>query len=256
MKHLKPCPFCGTDIEGGDLDAFGRAGLAHLRAEHPDEPYPDMAVRNFFEGMARMTGGTERLESIGSIEVRPVTADRIDDWLDFFDHHAMTTIPQFAACYCLEPHEREAEAESVPEMHWTERREEMVERLRAGTTVGYLAYVDGQPAGWVNASLRCQYPAFRQDDGADDDTIGISCFAVAPPYQFHGVAKALLDRVIADAPARGAAAVEGYPFNPERERLVDFRGSRSMFDHAGFTEVRVCADDTIVRRPVVNPPAP
>jgi GNAT superfamily N-acetyltransferase len=252
--HTEPCPFCGSTIEGADLDAFGRAGLAHVRSEHRDVPYPDMAVRNYFEGMARMTGGTERLESIGAVEVHPVTEDRIDDWLDYFDHHAMTAIPQYAACYCLEPHALEPGAESMPEAHWSDRRAAMIERLRQGTTFGYLAYVDGQPAGWVNASLRCHYSLYRRGDEADDQTIGVSCFAVAPPFQFHGVAKALLDRVLADAPERGVTAVEAYPFNADTERDVDFRGTRSMFDRAGFTEVKIRTRDTVVRRPVVAPP--
>jgi GNAT superfamily N-acetyltransferase len=251
--HTEACPFCGAALEGADLEAFGRAGLAHVRADHPDQPYPDMAVRNYFEGMARMTGGTERVDSLGVIEVHPVTDDRIDDWLDYFDHHAMTTIPQYSACYCLEPHELQPGGEA-PETHWTERRAAMIDRLRAGTTSGYLAYVDGHPAGWVNASMRCHYALYRRGDEADDDTIGVSCFAVAPPYQFHGVAKALLDRVIADAPERGAAAVEAYPFNADTEREVDFRGPRPMYDRLGFTEVKIRSRDTVVRRPVVSPP--
>jgi GNAT superfamily N-acetyltransferase len=248
IRHT--CPFCETSLEADDLDAFGRAALAHVRADHPDVTYPDMAVRNYFEGMARMTGGTQRLEAIGTIEVHPVTEDRIDDWLEFFDHHAMTAIPQYAACYCLEPHELSPGAESMPEAHWTERRAAMVERLRAGTTTGYLAYVDGHPAGWVNASLRCHYSLFRRGDEHDDDTIGIACFAVAPPYQFHGVANALLDRVLADAPTRGAAAVEAYPFKEDTPRLVDFRGTRSMFDRRGFTEMAIRRDETVVRRTI------
>ena len=250
----KPCPFCQVPLDGVDLDAFGRVGLAHVRSEHPDLPYPDMAVRNFFEGMARMTGGTERLESIGPIEVHPVTDDRIDDWLAFFDFDATTTIPQFSSCYCLEPHERDPALPSMPEAHWSERRAAMVDRLRSGATVGYLAYAGDRPVGWVNASKRGDYSMFRRDDEADDCTIGISCFAVAPPYQGHGVSKALLDRVLADAAGRRADAVEAYPFNPDVTPDADFRGPRAIYDKAGFTEVKIRTHDTVVRRPVVSPP--
>ncbi|MGH9005738.1 MAG: hypothetical protein ACRDYV_21635, partial [Acidimicrobiia bacterium] len=81
-----PCHVCGEAIEGEDLGAIGEAGLAHVRARHPDEvPYPDMAVRNYFEGQARMTGGSERLAEIGAVEIHPVSEDRLDDWLAFFD---------------------------------------------------------------------------------------------------------------------------------------------------------------------------
>ena len=98
------CQFCGAVVEGADLDAFCDEFLAHVRSVHSDFPYPDQAVRNFAEGALRLTGGTERLAAIGAVTVERVTRDRIDDWLDFFDHDAAAGTPQFAACYCSEPH--------------------------------------------------------------------------------------------------------------------------------------------------------
>ena len=64
-------------------------------------------------------------------------------------------------------------------------------RLRGGTTFGYLAYVDGRPVGWVNASFRSDYGLFRLVDGGGPEprsVIGVSCFIIAPPFQWHGVA--------------------------------------------------------------------
>jgi GNAT superfamily N-acetyltransferase len=247
----RACFACGAAIEGADLGEYGLVGLAHVRAVHADEiPYPDMAVRNYFEGEARMTGGAERLVDIGEVEVHRVTGERIDDWLAFFDFDMAVGVPQNSACYCLEPHEV-VPGEPLPEMrHWTERRAEMIERLRDGTTVGYLAYVDGNPAGWVNASMRADYGLFRRGDEHDRDTVGIACFAIAPPYRGHGIAGRLLERVVADAAARDAAAVEAYPFNDEVPSGSGFRGSRAMYDAAGFTEVRIRTRDTVVHRPV------
>ncbi|MGY6501937.1 MAG: N-acetyltransferase family protein [Acidimicrobiales bacterium] len=245
----KACGFCGASIEGDDLGSYGLAGLEHVRQAHPDMPYPDMAVRNYFEGTVRMTGATERRGEIGPIEVHPVTPDRIDDWLDFFDHDALVDIPEFSACYCLEPHAMEPDQE-MPELHWTERRSQMIELLRSGTAIGYLAYVDGQPAGWVNASLRCHYALHRQDDPTDETTVGVSCFVIAPPFRGHGVARALLDRLIADAPGRGADSVEAYPFSAEIEQASAFRGPRALYDATGFTEVAIRERDRVVRRRV------
>ena len=132
-----------------------------------------------------------------------------------------------------------------------EKRARMIELFRSGGVFGYLAYVDGRPAGWLNASTRADYRMFRRDDADDACTIGLACFAVAPPYRFHGVSKALLDRALADAPERGASWVEAYPFNPDRPNdNPDFRGPRSMYDARDFTEVKVRAHDTVVRRPV------
>ena len=77
-----PCHVCGEAIEGADLGAIGEAGLAHVRVRHPDEvPYPDMAVSNYFEGQARMNGGSERLAEVGEVEIHPVTEERQASYL-------------------------------------------------------------------------------------------------------------------------------------------------------------------------------
>jgi GNAT superfamily N-acetyltransferase len=235
-------------IEGEDLEAYGYAGLAHVRAEHADTvPFPDMAVRNYFEGEARMTGSVERLDTIGAVEIHPVAPDRIDDFLAFMDFDAMAGVPQNSGCYCLEPHELKPGEIPVPKTHWTERRAAMEQLLREGKAFGYLAYVDGRPAGWVNASKRGDCTLFERGDADDATTVSVPCFAIAPPYRGHGVAQRLLDRVMADAANRGAAHIEAYPLNAS-ETFSNFRGGKPMYEAAGFSEVKVRTHDTVVRR--------
>lgn len=251
------CFECSAPIEADTLEALGDALLTHARSQH-EWPYPDQAIRNYAEATQRLTGPSERLDEIGEIVVEPVTPERLDDWTSFFDHDAFVGRPEWAACYCLEPH---VEAEGPPPEdptftgidlpHWSENRAGMSERLRSGGAYGYLAYVDGRPAGWVNASMRSDYTLYASVEGADPDrTIGVACFVIAPPYRRHGVAGALLDRVIADASSRGASWIEGYPFNEELGRPISFRGSRGMFEERGFTEVQRRERDTVLRRPV------
>jgi GNAT superfamily N-acetyltransferase len=84
---------------------------------------------------------------------------------------------------------------------------------------------------------------------APRSVIGVSCFVIAPPFRRHGVAGALLDRVIADAPARGAAWIEGYPHNePKPDDASHFRGARSMYDARGFQPVEARDGYTVMRR--------
>jgi GNAT superfamily N-acetyltransferase len=246
------CFGCAALIEADDSDAVADAFVAHGRGSHT-WPYPEEAIRNYArnyaEATGRLTGGTERLSEIGTITVHPVTKDRIDDWLRFFDHDAFAGNPDWASCYCLEPHV--PATPEHPERAWRETRATVAERLRGGTTVGYLAYVDGRPAGWVNASLRSDYGLYRHvdPDGPEPTSvIGVSCFVIAPPFRRHGIASALLDRVIADAAARGAAWIEGYPHNtPEASDPGHFRGPRSMYDARGFEPIEVREHDTVVR---------
>ena len=242
------CDLCGAALEAPDLSRYADTFLAHVRADHGDLPFPDDAVRSYGEALARMTGPSERLDTIGAVEVHRVTEERIDDFLDLFDHRVAVGTPQNGGCYCLEPHE--CFPDRAPSFgHWTERRAAMVERLRNGSTHGYLAYVDGVAAGWCNASMRADYNLFKRDDAEDATTVAVSCFAIAPPYRGHGISRLLLERAIADAPARGASAIEAYPLN-EGIGFSGFRGWRPMYDGAGFAEVAVRARDTVVRRPV------
>jgi GNAT superfamily N-acetyltransferase len=243
-------------IEADTVDGLVEGFLSHASDQH-DWSYPEAALRNYArncgDALERLTGGTERLAEIGQVTVHQVSEDRIDDWLGLFDHDAFAGNPDWASCYCLEPHL--PPTEELPERAWRETRASMAERLRTDTTFGYLAYVDGAAAGWVNASARSDYELYRliDPDGPDPSSvIGVSCFVVAPPFRRHGLARQLLDRVIADAPQRGAGWIEGYPFNDpgEAEEAHFYRGSRSMFDERGFHPVERRERDTVMRRPV------
>jgi len=260
MSNSITCEWCDAVVEGTDLDTFADAFLTHVRSVHSDFPYPDQAVRNYAEATQRLTGGTERLDTIGAVTVERVTRERIDDWLDFFDHDATAGTPQFGACYCSEPHVLDPNVPPAdqPPRTTRENRDTMIALLEQGRSFGYLAYVDAKPAAWVNASLRSEYRQYARgeaSDPADADVIGIACFTVAPPYQRHGLAEALLEKVLDDAPARGARWIEAYPMKEELADRGRFRGARAMYDAHGFTPVVTRAFDTVVRRAVSSTPA-
>jgi GNAT superfamily N-acetyltransferase len=254
MTATLECDFCKQAVRAPDTAGLADAFLAHVREAHMDFPYPDEAVRNYAEAKQRLTGSTERLDEIGAITVESVDAARLDDWLAFFDHDAFAGKPEWAACYCSEPHTvlRGTKPEDVEPRTWRQNRATMIDLLRTGRSFGYLAYVDGRPAGWVNASKRSEYALFRLGSGsepADEEIIGVSCFIVAPPYRRHRVADALLDRVIADAPGRGVTWIEAYPAKIARPGdAPNFRGPRSMYDQRGFELVRDRTHDSVVRR--------
>ena len=247
------CFECDALVESDDADGIVDAFVAHAQESHTWS-YPEDAIRtyarNYADATARLTGGTERLSEIADITVHQVTPDRIDDWLRFFDHDGFAGNPDWASCYCLEPHVPGTPEQ--PERAWRETRAAVAERLRGVTTFGYLAYVEGRAVGWVNASLRSDYGLYRDvdPDGPEaTSVIGVSCFVVAPPFRRHGIASALLDRVIADAPARGAAWIEAYPRNnPEESDAGHFRGPRSMYDARGFEPIKVRERDAVMRR--------
>lgn len=243
------CFECSATLNADDLAGLADAFLAHGRDKH-EWPFTDQAIRNFAEATQRLTGSSERLDAIGIVEVAPVTAERVDDWLSFFDHDAFAGKPEWAGCYCFEPHDYDPANPPTETHHWSYPRQQMTERLRDGRTRGYLAYVDGRAGGWVNASLRSEYALYRNGDN-DAAVIGVSCFIIAPPYRRHGLAEQLLDRVIAEAPSRGATAIEAYPFlTVGDEAASNFRGPRSMYEKRGFEEVSRTDRHAVMRKPL------
>jgi GNAT superfamily N-acetyltransferase len=246
------CFGCAVVIEASDLDKIADAFVAHGKTSHTWD-YPEEAVRNYAcnyaEAVERLTGSTERLHEIGNVTVHPVTQDRVDDWLTFFDHDGFAGNADWASCYCLEHHV--PAPPELPERPWHTTRTTMTKRLCDRSTFGYLAYVEDSTAGWINASLRSEYATFRDVDPEGPEpssVIAVSCFVIAPPFRRHGVASALLDRVIADAAMRGASWVEGYPHNkPEEGDAGRFRGARSMYDQRGFKPIKVLDRYTVMR---------
>ncbi|NYH92350.1 GNAT family N-acetyltransferase [Actinopolymorpha rutila] len=248
------CEECSVLVEGPNLEDFSDAYLAHARSQHPEWPFPDLAVRNFAEATQRLTGATERLETIGTVTIHPVGSSRIPDWLTFFDHDAFAGNPVDAVCYCSGPHllgRGQTGGELRP---WRQNRQLMVDLLSSGRAFGYLAYVDGTPAGWVNASKRAECSMYRTGDAADppdSDVISLSCFGIAPPYRGHGLVSSLLRRVLADAAGRGTAWVESYPFNDQTNVDEDnWRGPRSLYDAFGFEQVEKRESYSVLRRRV------
>lgn len=241
-------------VEGEQSDTFVDAFLTHVRSSHPDWLYPDAAVRMVGETVARLTGGTERFDEIGEISVHPVTEERLEDWAAFFDRDSHAANPAGGACYCTEAHVLEPAKPPPPHPGWRAHRQLMLDLLRAGRAFGYLAYVDGVAAGWVNASKRSDYSLHRvgpDASPADADVVAIACFVIAPPYRRHGLAGRLLDRVVQDAATRGVAWLEAYPVSDNVQPPGgNHRGTRAMFEERGFEAIDERTRHTVMRRRV------
>jgi len=137
--------------------------------------------------------------------------------------------------------------------------EERAHRLReetdcgnpeAESTSGMIAYLDGEPAGWVAVEPRAGYRrlrgssvpwAGRTEDPDDPDVWAIVCFAIRPGYRGQGLTRPLTVAAVEFARARGAKAVEGYPMLRKPGQTVSWGemnvGARNTFVAAGFREV-------------------
>jgi GNAT superfamily N-acetyltransferase len=118
------------------------------------------------------------------------------------------------------------------------------ELAEAPVPPGFLAYLDGQPAGWCGVALRSEAPRLRDSrtlPAIDDTPVwAIGCFRIRPGFRRRGVATALLRGVVAAAREAGAPGVEAYPVDPGGRRIdttLAYVGLASMFDAAGFRRV-------------------
>jgi GNAT superfamily N-acetyltransferase len=132
----------------------------------------------------------------------------------------------------------------------------------AATAPGLVAYVDDQPAGWLQLGPRDRFPRVvgnraaaeaLGDEAATEDVWRTTCFVVKVGRRRQGVAGALLDASIAFAREHGASALEGHPVDvaavagkPASANL--YHGALSTFLRAGFLEI----GRTAPHRPIVR----
>ena len=172
------------------------------------------------------------------IEVKPLTPGRMDEYLRFFDKSAFTDNPRWAGCYCYFPYHDPART------HWPERSSEenraaICACIRAGTAMGYLAYLGGDVVGWCNAAPRRLFPMLQDEPAPDGAQTGtIFCFIVAPEFRSKGVAGALLDAACRGLAEQGLRVAEARPVKKASTAAANHLGPLAMYTAAGVSIVR------------------
>jgi GNAT superfamily N-acetyltransferase len=171
------------------------------------------------------------------VKIVPATVDRWSDVTEVLDGSGE------AGCWCQAWRGLDTKALSGGRP----RPELLREQMQGGPPApGYLAYLDGEPVGWVGVAVRTETPRLmhsRTIPAVDDLPVwSIGCFRIRPGFRRRGIARALLDGVVEAARRAGAPGVEAYPIDPKGERVevgAGFVGIASMFDAAGFRRVMV-----------------
>lgn len=236
--------YCQAELSGDDRDAQVAAAVEHFAAAHPDFPLTEVQIRNYLEREEEQTGSTDRLDEIGDVEIVPIGPERLGDVLAFFDHDAFADNVGWASCYCMAHHVPDAE---WSQRSWQQNRSDIAERITSGTTTGVLAYVDGRLAAWCNASRRDAFPDAAGGSTDDERTGFVACFAVAPPYRGHGLAKRLLTAALDELRRLGLEVVEAHPAVELRGPGSAYRGTVPLYEQAGFTTTAVGPPLTMAR---------
>lgn len=174
------------------------------------------------------------------IEILPATGDRFDDAETALDSG------DGPACQC--------QWWLLPNGPWkaatvADRTEMFRAELDGDLPPGLIAYIDGEPAGWVRVGPRTAQPRLGRTrdvtgpttEPLDDPSVwAVTCFVVRTAHRGTGLMRDLLDAAVAAARTRGARVIEGYPLDPaaaKRSSNQLFRGTVSVFEDAGFTVV-------------------
>jgi GNAT superfamily N-acetyltransferase len=129
-----------------------------------------------------------------------------------------------------------------------------------------VAYVDGEPAGWVAVEPRTAFPRLRtsripwsgrHEDKDDDGVWAVTCFVVRKGYRGRGLMYVLARATIDAARAGGARALEAYPMTVRPGQEITWGeahvGVRPVFEEAGFAEVTHPTPRRVVVRIDVTP---
>lgn len=233
---------CGVAIEGDDAPTLVAATRAHNAAAHPQLAVSDARIAEFVATGLRLGTPRPRVERLGEVTIRALTPDLLGDWLRFFEGEAFADNPVWASCYCAFYYANVSQAE-WQQRGAAENRAEMCDRIDSRRAQGYLAYVDGQPAGWCNAAPRPlltgydRWEEFRNRSG--DARVGtIACFVIAPPYRRHGLARRLLDAAVDGFREQGLVYAEAFPPKQPTSDAQAYHGPPELYRAAGFALVR------------------
>jgi GNAT superfamily N-acetyltransferase len=114
----------------------------------------------------------------------------------------------------------------------------------AGVIPGLMAYVEGNPVGWIAVEPRENYSGLGRSrilKPVDNHKVwSITCFYVNRKFRYQGISTALIRAAVNFASDNGANIVEGYPTETMNEKMPApfvYTGLASSFFQAGFIEV-------------------
>jgi GNAT superfamily N-acetyltransferase len=185
---------------------------------------------------------------VTTLTYAPLTADRLEDYLRFFETRAFVDNPRWAGCYCYFPLHDPARTEwnlrTAPE-----NRAAVTDCIQAGSARGVLAYEDGEVVGWCNAGPWSQFPMLQETPEPDADRLGvIFCFVVAPELRGRGMASGLLAAACDMLRAQGLQVARAKPLKSAAGAAANHLGPLALYLKAGFRVVREDGDDVHVEK--------
>ncbi len=181
-----------------------------------------------------------------TVSIHPLTPERWPDLEKLFGPSGA-----YGGCWCMWFRLRRKE---FARNSGHQNKQAMRELVDSGEPPGLLAYVQGEPLGWVSLAPRERFAHLehsRTITRVDDQPVwSIVCFVVDRRSRGRGLMTTLLSAAIDYARQRGARIVEGYPVEPagRLSGYSGYTGVASTFRKAGFVEVARASAQRLIMR--------
>jgi GNAT superfamily N-acetyltransferase len=160
-------------------------------------------------------------------QIEPVTRDNWPDLGALFESRGG---PKYRWCMAWRPMDDRVGADNA------QRKRALQSRVKGGTPIGLLGYVQGEPVAWCSVAPRETFSRLRDDQQAEDGVWSITCFFVRRDHRGKDLSGRMLDAAVELARRSGARAVEGYPVDPDSPSYR-FMGFLTLFQKRDFREV-------------------
>ncbi|WP_338729365.1 GNAT family N-acetyltransferase [Haladaptatus sp. DJG-WS-42] len=173
---------------------------------------------------------------MASFDFHVVTADRWSDFETLFGDNGACD-----GCWCMWNRQTQAEYNAN---RGASNRQQMHDLIHADEKPGILAYADGEPVGWCSVAPREEFGRLARSPitkPVDDTAVwSVVCFYVDRTARGQGLTAALLDAAKEYVREQGGTVLEGYPVDPQGERVSAtsaWHGLVDVFEEAGFVAV-------------------
>ena len=191
-----------------------------------------------------------------NVEIKKLTPSILDDYLHFFDNVGFSDHKEWSLCYCMFFHMTEEMEKLYEATHEVKNRDYAAQYVEDGRMNGYLAYAEGEIAGWLNIDDKGAYNMLSKENRPqlwDDESDGLRikssvCFLIAPQMRGKGIAAKLLERACSDAAEEGYDWIEAYPIKDKGGCFKQYHGPAGLYEKFGFSLYKELDDDYIFRK--------
>jgi ribosomal protein S18 acetylase RimI-like enzyme len=184
------------------------------------------------------------------INIKPLTPELLEDFLDYFDNVAFSNNPDWAICYCHFYHFAGSNKEFSNRTK-EQNRNASKDLILAGKMNGFIAFQDKKPVGWCNANSKDNFakiPYTTESIDLDKKIASIICFIIAPANRKKGIARKLLQYACSNLKNKVYNLIEAYPRKGDLSDAHSYRGPISLYTSEGFYIYKEFKDYYVMRK--------